>query len=187
MRTSAADLKLLEALIRSRNGLTVFDAETQETSYGICFLDGLPYIFDTHRKNRSHVATLELLTEVVAPVRVSSELVRQFCRDARTCGLLPIPYSACFFKGNLHVYSFTGPVRGFDLATVGVTVAQSERTLFERVNDLRPHVPAAIARAQEELLRGRRRVRHTADLEVLLRRSEETKRQARGVGGRRTL
>jgi len=83
--------------------------------------------------------------------------------------VLPIPYSACFFKGNLHVYSFSGPVRGFDLGTAGTTAAQSERNLMERLNGLWPDVPPAIARAQKELLRGRRRARHAADLEVLLR------------------
>ncbi|TLZ67597.1 MAG: hypothetical protein E6K06_03930 [Methanobacteriota archaeon] len=164
-----ADLKLLETLVPSQNGVTVFDAETQETSYGICVLDGLPYIFDTHRKDRFYVATIELLTELVIPVRIPTKRVRAFCRDARAHGLLPIPYSACFFKGNLHVYSFSGPVRGFDLGTAGTTAAQSERNLMERLNGLWPDVPPAIARAQKELLRGRRRARHAADLEVLLR------------------
>src|SRR5438552_10046058 len=164
-----ADLKLLETLDPSQNGVTVFDAETQETSYGICVLDGLPYIFDTHRKDRFYVATIELLTELVIPVRIPTKRVRAFCRDARARGLLPIPYTACFFKGNLHVYSFSGPVRGFDLGTAGTTAAQSERNLFERLNGLWPDVPPAIARAQKELLRGRRRTRRAADLEVLPR------------------
>src|SRR2546425_378715 len=168
VRSPIADLKLLERLIPSENGVTVLDAETQETSYGICVLDGLPYIFDTHRKDRFYVATIELLTEVLTPVRISVEHVRAFCRDSRARGLLPIPYSGCFFKGNLHVYSFRGPVRGFDLATVGTTAAQSERNLTQRVDGLWPDVPPAITRAQRELLRGRRRARHAADLEVLL-------------------
>jgi hypothetical protein len=185
--TAAADVRLLETLLPSENGLTVFDAEAQETSYGICVFAGLPYIFDTHRKDGFHVATIELLTEVVAPVHIPADRVREFCRDARICGLLPIPYSGCFFKENLHVYSFSGPVRGFDLATVGATVAQSERNLFDRVNILRPHVPGAIARAQKELLRGRRHARHAADLEVLIRRSQETNRRARVASERRTL
>ncbi len=169
VRSPIADLKLLERLIPSENGVTVLDAETQETSYGICVLDGLPYIFDTHRKDRFYVATIELLTEVLTPVRISVEHVRAFCRDSRARGLLPIPYSGCFFKGNLHVYSFRGPVRGFDLATVGTTAAQSERNLAQRVDGLWPDVPPAITRAQKELIRGRRRARHAADQEVLLR------------------
>jgi len=81
-----ADLKLLETLVPSQNGVTVFDAETQETSYGICVLDGLPYIFDTHRKDRFYVATIELLTELVIPVRIPTKRVRAFCRDARARG-----------------------------------------------------------------------------------------------------
>lgn len=184
---TAADVRLLETLLPSENGVTVFDADAQETSYGFCVFDGLPHIFDTHRKDGFHVATIELLTEIVAPVRISADRVREFCRDARMCGLLPIPYSGCFFKKNLHVYSFSGPVRGFDLATVGTTVAQSERKLFDRLNVLRLHVPVAIARAQKELLRGRRHVRHGADMEVLIRRPEETNRQARVARERRTL
>src|SRR2546427_383874 len=49
-----ADLKLLETLVPAQNGVTVFDAETQETSYGICVLDDRPYIFDTHRERSSY-------------------------------------------------------------------------------------------------------------------------------------
>src|SRR5437870_9446791 len=52
-------------------------------------------------QRRQYVATLELLTEVVQPVRVSRDHVDRFGRHAREAGLLPIPYSACFFKGNL--------------------------------------------------------------------------------------
>src|SRR5438445_12353411 len=37
-----ADVRALERLVPSENGLAVFDADTQETSYGICFFDGLP-------------------------------------------------------------------------------------------------------------------------------------------------
>jgi hypothetical protein len=161
-------------MIPSENRLTVFDADTQETSYGICFFDGLPYIFDTHCKGARYVATLELLTEVVQPVRVSRNQVDRFGRDAREAGLLPIPYSACFFKGNLHVYAFSGPVRGFDLAAIGPTALQSERALMRRVNRLKSQVPTAIARAQRELLAGNRRARHQADLQVLRARLKET-------------
>ncbi len=135
-------------MIPSENRLTVFDADTQETSYGICVFDGLPYIFDTHRKGTRYVATLELLTEVVEPIRVSRDRIRRFGRDARKAALLPIPYSACFFKANLHVYAFSGPVRGFDLAAIGATALQSERALMQRVTQLRSRVPAAIAQAQ---------------------------------------
>jgi len=63
--TAAADIRILESLLPSENGLTVFDAETQETSYGIWFLNGPPYIFDLHRRRGRYVATIELLTEVV--------------------------------------------------------------------------------------------------------------------------
>ncbi len=165
-----SELQTLERLFPSENGLTVLDAETQETSYGICFFDGLPYIFDSHRKDGRYVATIELLTEVVTPIRVSTELVRRFSREARTHGLLPIPYTACFFKGNLHVYAFSGPVRGFDLATAGATVAESEQRLLQRTGSLWARIPGPIARAQRDLLEGRTRVRHVADLEVLIRR-----------------
>jgi len=65
-------------MMPSENGVCVFDADTQETSYGICFLDGLPYIFDTHRMGVRYVATIELLTEVVEPVRVSRDRIRRF-------------------------------------------------------------------------------------------------------------
>src|SRR5436305_11875488 len=160
-------MNVLERMMPSENGLTVFDADTQETSYGICFFDGLPYIFDTHRKGSRYVATIELLTEVVEPVRVSRDRIRRFGRDALTGGLLPIPYSACFFKGNLHVYAFSGPVHGFDLAAIGDTGRQSERAMMQRVNRLKSRVPAAIARAQRELLEGKRRPRYQADLRVL--------------------
>ena len=158
----------------SENGVCVFDADTQETSYGICFLDGLPYIFDTHRMGVRYVATIELLTEVVEPVRVSRDRIRRFRRDARAGGLLPIPYTACFFKGNLHVYAFSGPVRGFDLAVIGDTAAESEQSLMQLANRLKSRVPAALARAQKELLEGKRRARHHADLRVLTARLTET-------------
>jgi hypothetical protein len=177
MRGAAADLNALEQTIPSENGLTVFDADTQETSYGICFLDGLPYIFDTHRVAARYVATLELLTEVVEPVRISRDRIYRLGRDAREGGLLPIPYTACSFKGNLHVYAFSGPVRGFDLAAIGDTAVQSERALMQRANRLKSRVPTAITRAQRELLEGKRRPRHQADLRVLTARFKETPRQ----------
>src|SRR3989442_3244333 len=151
VRSPIADLKLLEMLIPLENGVTVLDAETQETSYGICVLDGLPYICDTHRKDRFYVATIELLTEVLTPVRISVEHVRAFCRDARARGLLPIPYSGCFFRGNLHVYSFSGPVSGFDLATVSTTAARSERNLVERVNGFWTDLPPSRTRSHSEV------------------------------------
>ena len=174
MGGEAASLKALERIIPSANGLTVFDADTQETSYGICFLDDLPYIFDTHRKRAQYVATLELLTEVVQPVQVSPDRIRRFGRDARGAGLLPIPYSACFFKENLHVYAFSGPVHGFDLAAIGDTAIKSERALMERTSRLKSRVPTAIARAQRELLERKRRPRHQADLRVLTARLQAT-------------
>jgi hypothetical protein len=166
--SAAADVRVLESLLPSEHGLRVFDAETQETSYGIWSLEGVPYIFDTHRSEGRFVATIELLTEVVQPIRIGPMQVRQFSGDARRIGLLPIPYSGCFFKGNLHVYAFSGPVRGFDLAAVGRSVPESERRLRGRVESLRRHIPKILLRAQHELLEGRRRVRHAADREVLV-------------------
>ena len=188
MRRSTADLRHLETLIPSENGVTVFDADTQETSYGICFFDGSRFIFDTHRKGTRYVATIELLTEVVRPVRVTRDSVDRFRRDARAAGLLPIPYTGCFFKGNLHVYAFSGPVRGFDLAAIGNTAGQSERALFSRMDRLKSRVPGPIARAQRELLEGKRHPRHTADLRVLAARLKKTGTQAIAIGSkRRTL
>src|SRR3989454_1882207 len=169
-----ADVRALERLVPSQNGLTVFDADTQETSYGICFFDGVPFIFDTHRKGTRFVATIELLTEVVQPVRVARDSVDRFRRDVRAKGLLPIPYTGCFFKGNLHVYAFSGPVRGFDLAAIGNTAGQSERALFKRMDRLKSRVPGPVARAQRELLDGKRHPRHTSDLRVLAARFRET-------------
>jgi len=43
-----ADLRVFEQLLPTENGIIVFDAEDQETSYGIRFLDDLPFIFDIH-------------------------------------------------------------------------------------------------------------------------------------------
>ena len=98
MSSARADRRLLERLVPTENGITVFDAETQETSYGINVIDGLPYIFDTHRKEGHYVATIELLTEVVAPVRIGHARIERFGSAARALGLLPVPYSGCFFK-----------------------------------------------------------------------------------------
>jgi len=178
VRGAAADLRALERLVPSENGLTVFDADTQETSYGICFCNGLPFIFDTHRKGTRYVATVELLTEVVQPVRITRDPVDRFRRDARAAGLLPIPYTGCSFKGNLHVYAFSGPVRGFDLAAIGNAAGQSERALFKRMDRLKSRIPGPIARAQRELLEGKRQARHTSDLRVLAARLKEIGRQA---------
>lgn len=178
MGVAAVDVRALERLVPNENGLTIFDADTQETSYGICFFDRLPYIFDTHRKGTRYVATIELLTEILHPVRVARESVERFRRDARAGGLLPIPYTACFFKGSLHVYAFSGPVRGFDLAAIGNTAGQSERALFKRVDGLKSRVPTPIARAQWELLRGKRHARHASDLRVLTARLRETEGDA---------
>ena len=185
MNGPAADLRALERLVPTENGLTVFDADTQETSYGIGFFDGLPFIFDTHCKATRYVATIEPLTEVVETVRVARSSVDRFHRDARVTGLLPIPYTGCFFKGNLHVYAFSGPVRGFDLAAIGNTAGQSERALFKSVDRLISRVPAPIARAQRELREGKRRARHPSDLRVLAAPLNETRRQAPAIRTRR--
>lgn len=155
----------------SEHDLLVFDAETQETSYGIWSLGGVPYIFDTHRSEGRFVATIELLTEVLHPIRIPSSEVRRFCGEARREGLLPIPYSSSFFQENLHVYSFTGPVRGFDLAALGRGVEEAEWRLRRRVESLWGRIPVGLVRAQRDMLTGRRRVRHEADRKVLLVRS----------------
>jgi hypothetical protein len=179
--TASADLRILESLMPSANGLRVFDAETQETSYGIWILEGLPYIFDTHRSRGRFVATIELLTEVVRPVDVSKDRIGRFSREIRRTGLLAIPYSGCFFKGNLHVYAFSGPVRGFDLAAAGRSAADSEDTLRRRMETLWPRIPTGLREAQRDLLNGRRRARYPADLEVLRRhlRPEEAAQPAK--------
>ena len=188
MRRYEDDLQILETLIPSENGLTVFDAETQETSYGICSLDGLPYIFDTHRRGDRFVATIELLTEIVKPVSISRDHLDRFCDDARANGLLPIPYSACFFRGNLHVYSFSGPVRGFDLSAVGLSATSSERKLTEGTKAVWRQVPRVIRFAQRGLLEGHRAVRHADDLEVLMRRWKGAARSSgRGLKPRRSV
>jgi hypothetical protein len=124
-------------------------------------------MFDTHRSHGRFVATIELLTEVVQPFRVGRDRIRRFERDARRLGLLPIPYSNCVFKGNLHVYSFSGPVRGFDLATPGPSTEDSERTLQRRLETLWSQTPGGLRQAQRDLLHGRRRARYHADLEVM--------------------
>lgn len=164
-----ADVETLECLIPTENGLTVFDAETRETSYGICVVDGLPRIFDTHRKEGLYVATIELLTEVAAPIRLPAPTLLRFLRRARAQGFLPIPYSGCFFKKNLHVYTFRGPLRGLDLSALGRSVGDSERKLLTKTKRVSSHVPREIAHAQRDMLDGRREARYPADLEVLRR------------------
>ncbi|HYU07381.1 MAG TPA: hypothetical protein VEM77_09420 [Thermoplasmata archaeon] len=67
MSRALAELRVLEQLVPTENGITVFDAESRETSYGIWFIDDFPFIFDTHGKDRRYVATIELLTELVTP------------------------------------------------------------------------------------------------------------------------
>ncbi len=173
MARALAELRVLEQLVPTENGITVFDAESRETSCGIWFIDDLPFIFDTHRKDGRYVVTIELLTEVVTPVRIPPARVRRFRAACRDIGLLPLPYSGCYFKGNLHVYSFSGPVRGFDITAAGQSVASVERALRNRATTIWPRVPRELLRAQRELLEGTRRVRHAADLEILRRRSKE--------------
>src|SRR6266702_4093484 len=112
----------------------------------------LPFIFDTHRKDGRYVAPTQ---------------VRRFGETCRDLGLLPLPYSGCFFKDNLHVYSFSGPVRGFDVVAAGQSVASVERTLRNRVAAIWPRVPHELIPAQRRLLEAKRRVRHAADLETL--------------------
>src|SRR3972149_6665057 len=167
MQSTQAALRALRLRVPTDHGLTVFDAETQDTSYGILVVDGTPLIFDTHRKDGMHVSTAELLTEVVKPIRATTGEIDGFRRKAARQAMTPIPYSACFFKGNLHVYAFHGPVRGFDIATVGATVQEAEENLRVGVEALWAAIPAGIRRAQADLLAGRRCARYEADLAVL--------------------
>ena len=173
MRSALRELRLR---VPTEHGLTVFDAETQDTSYGILVVDGTPLIFDTHRKDGMHVSTAELLTEVVRPVRATTREVVGFCRKAARQAMLPIPYSECLFKDNLHVYAFHGPVRGFDIATVGATVQEAEENLRVGVEALWAAIPAGIRRAQADLLAGRRRARYDEDLTVLRRKMHDLRK-----------
>ncbi len=170
MSAERDDFLRLQRLAPEDHGLTVFDAETQETSYGTLVVDGLPLIFDTHRKEASYVSTVELLTEIVAPASVTPEEVARFAKVAEHAGAQLLPYSACFFKGNLHVYAYYGPVRGLDLSVVGDTVVAAERKLDACLRSVWSDLPPRIAEAQRELLAGKRRARYPADLEVLLQR-----------------
>jgi hypothetical protein len=167
------DFLLLQRLAREDHGLTVFDADTQETSYGTVVIDALPLIFDTHRKETWYVSTVELLTEIVAPASVTPDEVARFAKVAEHAGAQLLPYSACFFKGNLHVYAYHGPVRGLDLSVVAASVPEAEAKLEARLRSLWSAVPAGIVTAQRELLSGKRKARYPADLEVLLRRSSK--------------
>lgn len=169
MSAAYDDFVLLQRLAPEDHGLRVFDAETQETSYGTLVVDGLPLIFDTHRKEGSYVSTVEILTEIVAPASVTPEEVARFAKVAEHAGAQALPYSACFFKGNLHVYAFHGPVRGFDLSVVGTSVADAERKLALGLRAVWADVPPGILGAQRELLAGTRKARYPADLEVLLK------------------
>lgn len=170
MSAERDDFLLLRRLAPEDHGLTVFDADTQETSYGTLVVDGLPLIFDTHRKETWYVSTAELLTEINAPASTTPEEVERFAKVAEHAGVQTIPYSACFFKGNLHVYAYHGPVRGFDASTVAATVADAERKLADRVRRLWDDVPPGVCQAQKELLAGTRKARYPADLEVLVER-----------------
>lgn len=170
MSAERDDFLLLQRLAPEDHGLTVFDADTQETSYGTLVVDGMPLIFDTHRKESSYVSTVELLTEIVAPASVTPEEVARFAKVAEHAGAQTLPYSACFFKGNLHVYAYYGPVRGLDLSVVADTVAAAEKKLDARVRELWSDLPRGVAAAQQELISGTRKARYEADLEVLLRR-----------------
>lgn len=170
MSAERDDFLLLQRLAPEDHGLTVFDADTQETSYGTLVVDGLPLIFDTHRKETWFVSTAEVLTEVVAPASVTPEAVARFGKVAEHAGVQALPYSACFFKGNLHVYAYHGPVRGVDLSVVAGSTPEAEKKLDARVRALWPELPAAIVDAQRELVAGTRKARYPADLDVLVKR-----------------
>jgi hypothetical protein len=173
------DFLLLRRLAPEDHGLTVFDADTQETSYGTLVVDGLPLIFDTHRKESWFVSTVEVLTETIAPAAVTPEEVARFAKVAEHAGVQTLPYSACFFKGNLHVYAYHGPVRGFDLSVVADDVAAAEQKLEARVRDVWKEIPHGVVDAQRELLSGQRKARYPADLEVLVKRLASMDRVAR--------
>ncbi|HII40043.1 MAG TPA: hypothetical protein HA326_02375 [Thermoplasmata archaeon] len=180
MSVERDDFLLLQRLVPEDHGLTAFDADTQETSYGTLVVDGMPLIFDTHRKDAWFVSTVEILTETIAPAAVTPEEVARFAKVAEHAGIQTLPYSACFFKGNLHVYAYYGPVRGFDLAAVAADVPGAERKLDARVRSLWAEIPRGIVDAQRELLSGKRKARHPADLEVLAKRLDSS-----GGGSRR--
>lgn len=170
MSAERDDFILLQQLAPEDHGLTVFDADTQETSYGTLVVDGLPLIFDTHRKERWYVSTAELLTEIGAPASTTPEEVERFRKVAEHAGAQVIPYSTCFFKGNLHVYAFYGPVRGLDVSVVADAVSVAEQKLAATVETLWPAVPKGVREAQREILSGARKTRYPEDLEVLLKR-----------------
>ena len=170
------DFLLLQRLAPEDHGLTVFDADTQETSYGTVVVDALPLIFDTHRKETWYVSTAELLTEIVAPASVTPDEVARFAKVAEHAGAQLLPYSACFFKGNLHVYAYYGPVRGFDLSVVADSVAEAEQKLDTRVRALWSEIPPGVREAQADLLSGERKARYPEDLEVLQKRLASLRR-----------
>lgn len=172
MSAERDDFLLLRRLAPEDHGLIVFDAETQETSYGTLMVDGHPLIFDTHRKESWYVSTAELLTEIGAPASTTAGEVDRFAKVAEHAGVQAIPYSACFFKGNLHVYAYYGPVRGFDVSAVAGSVADAEAKLKARVESLWADVPRGVREAQRELLTGKRKARYPADLETLLKRMD---------------
>ena len=164
------DFLLLQRLVPEDHGLTAFDADTQETSYGTLVVDGMPLIFDTHRKDAWFVSTVEILTETIAPAAVTPEEVARFAKVAEHAGVQTLPYGACFFKENLHVYAYYGPVRGFDLSVVADDVPAAEGKLDARVRALWADLPHGIVDAHRELLAGKRKARYPADLEVLVKR-----------------
>ncbi len=170
MSAERDDFLRLQGLAPEDHGLTVFDADTQETSYGTLVVEGMPLIFDTHRKDSSFVSTVEVLTETIAPAAVTPDEVARFAKVAEHAGVQTLPYTACFFKGNLHVYAYYGPVRGFDLSVVADDVPAAERKLDARVGSLWAAIPRGIVDAQRELLSGKRKARYPADLEVLVKR-----------------
>ncbi len=167
MSAERDDFLRLQRLAPEDHGLTVFDVDTQETSYGTLVVEGLPLIFDTHRKESSYVSTVELLTEIVAPASVTPEEVARFAKVAEHAGAQSLPYSACFFKGNLHLYAYYGPVRGLDLSVVADSVTDAEGKLDTRLRALWSEIPAGARTAQRELLEGTRKARYPEDLEVL--------------------
>jgi hypothetical protein len=164
------ELLLLRRLAREDHGLTVSDADTQETSYGCLIIDSTPLIFDTYRKESWFVSTAEALTEIGAPARATPEEVERFAKVAEHAGVQAIPYSACFFKGNLHVYAYYGPVRGLDLSVVADSVGDAERKLERQVRSLWNEIPPGIHDAHRDLLSGKRKAPYPEDIEVPMRR-----------------
>ncbi len=68
------------------------------------------------------------------------------------------------------MYTYYGPVRGFDVPVVADSAAEAERKLDRWVRALWKEVPPGVHEAQLDLLSGRRKALYAEDLEILVRR-----------------